>query len=70
MRVAVPWRHEKVNSAPLGEEPYWRWATVRLTDGVVTAQTVVLNPIRTRRKPRASVGRVLVEQKVDVVVLP
>ncbi|MGC9395905.1 MAG: cation diffusion facilitator family transporter [Anaerolineae bacterium] len=71
VRVAVPLETpEGMLSSHFGEAPYFALVTVRLTDGVATEQTVLLNPHQGEEKAKGiHVAEWLVTQKADVVML-
>ena len=70
-RVAIPLATPEGTLSPhFGEAPYFALVTVRLTDGAVTAQAVLLNPHQGEEKAKGiRVAEWLVAQKADAVLL-
>lgn len=70
-RIAIPLATpEGVFSPHFGEAPYFALVTMRLTDGIVTEQMVLLNPHHGEEKAKGiRVAEWLVTQKADVVLL-
>jgi len=71
LHVAVPLATpEGALSSHLGEAPYFALVTVRLANGEVEEQTLLLNPYRAAEKAKGiRVAEWLVVQKADVVLL-
>ncbi|OQB01344.1 MAG: putative cation efflux system protein [Chloroflexi bacterium ADurb.Bin222] len=71
LRVAVPLATPEGALSPhFGEAPTFALVTVRLSDGVATAQTLLINPHQTEEKAKGiRVAEWLTAHKADVVLL-
>jgi len=70
-RVAIPLATPEGTLSPhFGEAPYFMLVTVRLSDDVVTQQTLLVNPHQAEEKAKGiRVAEWLVTQKADMVML-
>lgn len=71
VRISVPLESPEGALSPhFGEAPYFALVTMRLSDGTIEKQTILLNPHQTEEKAKGiRVAEWLVAQKADVVLL-